>query len=161
MAGLPEMVSGATTLIENGARETVDCPSLTLIVMFEVVPTAAGGGVPFSRPEAASKLAQSGMLAIENVSESPSASEAVGRKAYPWPAVTLVAGVPEICGGVFVSFCVGPDAGMLVPEPPVPDPTPTDPHAVSATAIRTLMTPTRRKRNASEPGLGICSLQSK
>src|SRR5215470_14038352 len=33
VGGLPEMVSGAVTLIANGASEAESCPSLTLITM--------------------------------------------------------------------------------------------------------------------------------
>ena len=68
--------------------------------------------------------------------------------------MTLVAGVPEICGGEFDSGGVGPDAGLVVPEPPVPEPTLTEPQALRTRAIRTLMTPTRSWRKASEPELG-------
>jgi len=39
---------------------------------------------------------------MENVSGSPLASDAVGWKLYALPVTTLVEGVPEIVGGVFV-----------------------------------------------------------
>jgi hypothetical protein len=41
------------------------------------------------------------MLVIENVNESPSASEAVGVNEYASPILIAVAGLPEILGAVF------------------------------------------------------------
>jgi hypothetical protein len=80
VTGLPEIVRGATTVIENAASATVDCPSLTRIWTLANVPTLADVGVPVSCPVRVLKLAQSGMLAIEKVRASPSGSEAVGVK---------------------------------------------------------------------------------
>src|SRR5690606_37370290 len=88
----------AATVIENAGSEAVVLPSLTLIRMFECVPTCADPGVPCSRPVAPSNDAHDGRLAIENVRSSPSGSLAVGAKAYASPTVAAVAGVPEIVG---------------------------------------------------------------
>jgi hypothetical protein len=89
------------TLMENAGSATLAVPSLTLMTMFEVVPTFAEVGVPESWPVEALNVAHVGRFAIENVSVSPFASEAVGRKLYAVPAATLVVGVPEIVGGSF------------------------------------------------------------
>ena len=45
-------------------------------------------GVPDKRPVVALNVAQTGLLATENVSAFPSGSEALGWNAYGWPAVT-------------------------------------------------------------------------
>ena len=66
-----------------------------------VVPTFAVPGVPLNRPVAESKLAQTGLPETLNVSESPSASLAVGVNTYACPAVTVPAGAPLITGAVF------------------------------------------------------------
>jgi hypothetical protein len=133
------------TLIENAGKETEECPSLTLMVMFESVPTSDEAGVPLSRPVAESKLDHDGAFWTEKVSESPSASDAVGTKEYADPAWTLVAGVPEMVGAEFEgepddvpdpdvlveeepelpADGVGVAAEALEPEPPQPDRTPT------------------------------------
>jgi hypothetical protein len=84
----------------NGGSDVVAAPSLTLITMFENVPTFASVGVPASRPVLVLKLAHDGRFEIENRSLSPSASDAVGWKLYACPAMTLGAGEPEIVGGV-------------------------------------------------------------
>ena len=47
------------------------------------------------------KLAHEGRFWIENPSELPSGSDAVGRKLYALPTVTEVEGVPEITGARF------------------------------------------------------------
>ncbi len=69
--------------------------------MFENVPTFEVDGVPDRRPVLVEKLAQAGRFVIENVSESPSASAAVGVKLYAVPAVMLAGGTPEIVGARF------------------------------------------------------------
>jgi hypothetical protein len=64
------------TVMVKGGRDALKDPSDTEIVIPEEVPALPG--VPDRRPEAASKLAQAGLPAIENVSLSPSGSEAAG-----------------------------------------------------------------------------------
>ena len=53
-----------------------------------------------SKPDAVSKVAHFGMLAIENVNASPSVSEALGWNEYCVPATTVTLGVPVIEGGL-------------------------------------------------------------
>ena len=62
------------------------------------MPTFAAAGAPLSRPLTVLKLAQEGLLAMENVRVLPEGSVAVGVNEYAVPAVTLVAGEPEIVG---------------------------------------------------------------
>jgi hypothetical protein len=80
VGGLPEIVGGefdTPTVIENAGNATLAAlPSLTLIAMFEKVPTAVG--VPWSWPVVALNVAQAGRFAMLNVSVSPSGSLAVG-----------------------------------------------------------------------------------
>src|SRR5262245_16167612 len=107
IAGVPEIVGArfgaACTCSAKAGSEALMLPSLTLIVMPEVVLTV--DGVPQSRPVVASKLAQVGLLAIENVSGLLSGSLAVGRKEYAVPTVTEVLGVPEIVGAPLGAAC--------------------------------------------------------
>jgi hypothetical protein len=68
--------------------------------------------VPESWPVEVLNVAQLGRFAIEYVSVSPFASDAVGRKLYAAFAATLVAGVPLMTGGEFgVEFTVIVNAG--------------------------------------------------
>ena len=80
VAGVPEIVGGrfgCVTTIENTGRDADACPSLTLIVMFEDVPAAAG--VPVSCPVLPLNVAQVGRFVMLNVSVVPaSGSLAVG-----------------------------------------------------------------------------------
>ena len=62
----------------NGPIEVLAAPSLTLITMFEYVPMLPVRGVPASAPVDELKEAHDGRFAIENRSESPSASAAIG-----------------------------------------------------------------------------------
>jgi hypothetical protein len=59
-----ELVGGAggsaVTAIVNAGSETLFIPSLTLMMMFEYVPTFELDGVPLSKPVAALKDAQAG-----------------------------------------------------------------------------------------------------
>ena len=66
MVALPVVGGGAVpvTVIENGARLADQCPSVTVIVMSEVVPTLAEAGVPLSVPVAVLNDAQVGLLEI-------------------------------------------------------------------------------------------------
>src|SRR5690606_24427876 len=70
-------------------------------VMLEYLPTLAAAGVPLSCPLVVLNVAHAGLFAIENVSLSPSASDAVGRKLYAAPTSTVVAGDPPIVGARF------------------------------------------------------------
>ena len=96
-----ELTAGRLTVMENAGRDALAAPSETAMTMLPQVPASPLAGVPDSLPVAASKLAHAGPFWIENVSVSPSASLADGRKSYGSPASTPVAGVPEICGGLF------------------------------------------------------------
>ncbi len=82
VAGLPLMVgallAAAVTVRVKAGREAVTVPSLTLMTIPEW--TAAVVGVPESRPVVVLKLAQLGLLAMENPRVLPSASLAVGWK---------------------------------------------------------------------------------
>jgi len=66
MVALPVVGAGAVpvTVIEKGARLADQRPSVTVIVMSEVVPTLAEAGVPLSVPVAVLNDAQVGLLEI-------------------------------------------------------------------------------------------------
>jgi hypothetical protein len=64
------------TLMEKAGRDLVTTPSLTMITMFEYIPLAFG--LPVKRPVSRSNFAQTGLLEIENLSSSLSASRALG-----------------------------------------------------------------------------------
>jgi hypothetical protein len=72
VAGCPEIVGGTLggldTVMEKGANDAEATPSLTLMMMFEDVPTFAVAGVPASRPELVLNVAHAGLPEIENVS---------------------------------------------------------------------------------------------
>ena len=63
------------------------------------------------------KVAQAGMLVIENERVLPDGSVVVGVNEYPCPAVTLAGGVPEMVGGgaetLTVTDCVALPPGPL------------------------------------------------
>lgn len=88
----------AFTAIANAGSDAFVRPSLTLMTTFEYVPTFEVVGVPDSCPVVVLKVAQLGRFAIENVSASPSASVAVGRKLYAAFALTVPDAVPLIVG---------------------------------------------------------------
>jgi hypothetical protein len=72
VGGVPEivggvLVTGLVTLMENAAKEALAEPSDTVMTMFEYVPALVVAGVPASCPVLALKLAQVGLLEIENV----------------------------------------------------------------------------------------------
>jgi hypothetical protein len=104
VGGVPEIVGGRfvpvgpVTVIENGGSDAVDLPSLTLILIFEYVPTCAVVGIADSWQTVLLKTAHDGWFWIEHFSASPSASEMVALKAYHTPALIDVFGVPEILG---------------------------------------------------------------
>jgi hypothetical protein len=85
------------TIIENAGSDVLVMPSLTLMTILPCV--AAAVGVPLNRPVAVLNVAHAGEFAIANVSELPSASEAVGWNAYAVPTVAVVVGAPEMVGG--------------------------------------------------------------
>ena len=64
----------------NAGSAALEVPSLTLIMMFEYVPTLAAVGVPLSWPVLVLKAAHEGWLAIEKVSVLPLGSVVVGVK---------------------------------------------------------------------------------
>jgi len=66
MVALPVVGAGAVpvTVIEKGARLADQRPSVTVIMMSEVVPTLAEAGVPLSVPVAVLNDAQVGLLEI-------------------------------------------------------------------------------------------------
>ncbi len=80
--GVPPMtgVSGplGTTVIEKASSATLVVPSLTVMALFEYVPTCAPLGVPDNLPLAVLKLAQVGQLEIETVSGLPAALPIIG-----------------------------------------------------------------------------------
>ena len=113
LGGVPEIRGGefaaaALTVIENAARLAEDKPSETLITMFPSVPASPIVGMPDSLPVDESKLAQGGCFEIENVSVSPSSSDADGVNEYISPAFTLPGGVPEIRGAVLAGAAGSP-----------------------------------------------------
>jgi hypothetical protein len=75
---LPE--PAARTVIAKAGSAAVLLPSLTLITIFENVPTWLLVGVPESWPVEVLNDAQDGRLLIVKPSLLPSGSEAVGRK---------------------------------------------------------------------------------
>ncbi len=75
---LPEALS--VTAIGNEGSDALVVPSLTLMVMFEYVPTSAAVGVPDSSPVALLKLAQLGAFLMLNVSLAPLGSVVLGVK---------------------------------------------------------------------------------
>ena len=74
------LFGAAATVIENAPSAALSLPSLTLMTMFEYVPTLAAAGVPTNCPVAVLNVAHVGRFAIENVSGSPSPSAAAGWK---------------------------------------------------------------------------------
>jgi hypothetical protein len=62
----------------KAASAVVIRPSLTLITILLDVPTLLALGVPCNRPVVVLNVAHAGALLIENVSGSPSGSDAVG-----------------------------------------------------------------------------------
>jgi hypothetical protein len=86
VGGVPEIVGGwfvvpePLTVIENAGSAALDAPSLTLMTMFEYVPTVARVAVFESLPVKVENASQLGLFWIENVRVSPSASLAAGLK---------------------------------------------------------------------------------
>src|SRR5512139_4271200 len=75
----------------------------------------AVAGVPCRRPLLVLNVAQFGLLVMLNVNVVPAlASLAVGVNVYCVPTVAVVAGVPEITGGVFEEATVIANAGSGV-----------------------------------------------
>src|SRR5690606_19495212 len=69
--------------------------------MFGYVPTSPPDGVPDTRPVDALKLAHDGRFSTENVSASPSGSDAPGSNTYGEPCTTVAGGLPQIVGARF------------------------------------------------------------
>src|SRR5687767_6917653 len=103
----------ARTCSVKPGSEVVAMPSVTEMMMLDVLPTLDEVGVPESRPVEVLNVAQLGRFWIENCSELPSGSLATGVKLYALPAVTLVAGVPVMVGARFVGGVVGALTVML------------------------------------------------
>ena len=111
------VTTGAFTVTANAASEALEVPSLTDITMPEVVPTAVVAGVPDSWPEAMLNVAQLGLFCTLKLRVLPLGSVVVGVKLYAVPAVTEVAGVPEIVGAAVV---VPPELPLLLPPELLP-----------------------------------------
>jgi len=105
------LTAAASTVIAKAGNAAEARPSLTLITMPAYVPTFAAAGAPLSRPLAVLKLAQEGLLTMENVRMLPDGSVAVGVNEYAVPAVTLVPGEPEIVGADEAAVTVIANAG--------------------------------------------------
>src|SRR5215218_5941834 len=84
----------------NAGSERVLVPSLTVIVMPSCEPTWSAGGVPQSRPVFLLNQVHRGLLLIENVNVSPSASTVRGLNVYSWSTTAAVEGAPLICGAL-------------------------------------------------------------
>jgi hypothetical protein len=114
VGGTPEIAGGAlVTVIENAASEVDACPSFTLITRFEYVPVCAVDGVPWRRPLVESNVAHGGVVLMLKINVVPGfGSLALGVNEYGSPAATLVAGVPEITGGVFVTAIENAASGV-------------------------------------------------
>ena len=74
-------VALSVTAMGNEGRDALVLPSLTLMLMFEYVPTSAAVGVPDSSPVELLKLAQLGAFLMLNVKVPPLGSVVVGREA--------------------------------------------------------------------------------
>ena len=99
----------------NDGSSTDKVPSDTAIIISEKLPTSSFVGVPDKVPVEVSKLAQLGLLVIENVRLSPtSTSLAIGIKLYAESSSIEVAGVPEMLGASLVLFTVIVNASSAV-----------------------------------------------
>lgn len=83
-----DVVVPCCTVTRNAGSVAVARPSDTDTSRSPVVPTSEAVGVPLNSPDAASNCIQFGRPVMLNVSVSPSASEAVGRKTYRTPTST-------------------------------------------------------------------------
>ncbi len=77
-------------------------------------------GVPVSAPVNVLKVAQAGLLLIENASVSPLASDAVGENEYAVPTWPVVAGVPESVGAVLAVLVTLIEKVGKLALPPLP-----------------------------------------
>jgi hypothetical protein len=77
------------------------------------VPTSTDVGTPESWPVAGSNAAQDGLAWMLKLNGSPSKSYALGRNEYVAPAVTAVAGEPEIVGGVLATAAAVADETLI------------------------------------------------
>jgi hypothetical protein len=104
VGGVPEIVGAgsdveevlARTCMANAGRVALFQPSLTAITMFEYVPTLPAEGLPESCPVLLLKVAHEGWLLIAKTRVRPDVALADGVNEKACPAVTLVAGDPEI-----------------------------------------------------------------
>src|SRR5262249_50834809 len=94
--------AAATAMLNAGCREAEVTPSVTMIMIEDVVPVALG--VPESLPVVVLNVAQAGLLRMEKVSALPSGSFAVGWNEYDAPTAAVAAGVPEIVGDLLTVF---------------------------------------------------------
>jgi len=80
VAGVPLMLgpAGAVTEMLNGARAAEAVPSLAVMMMLLYVPSCAVVGVPVRAPLAMLNAAQEGLFWMENDSDLPAGSDAVG-----------------------------------------------------------------------------------
>jgi len=100
VAGVPLIVGGTVlTWMLNAGNEADAWPSLTLITMFEKVPTLELEGVPLRVPVDVLNAAQVGRFWTLKVSVEPDGPAAVGVKLYVCPSLTEVVGVPLMVGG--------------------------------------------------------------
>jgi len=78
--GVPPPLGALATTILNDASEAEAVPFVTVMMMFESVPTSPLPGVPVSAPVLELKLVHDGSFCIENVSVLPAGSLALGVK---------------------------------------------------------------------------------
>jgi len=68
----------SVTAMANAGSATLVVPSLTLMMIFESVPTLAAAGVPESSPVVALKLAQDGLSVMAKLAFFPASTVAFG-----------------------------------------------------------------------------------
>jgi hypothetical protein len=102
-----DVVPTSVTAMANAGSAALVVPSLTLMTIFESVPTLAAAGVPESSPVVALKLAHVGLSVMEKLAFFPASTVAFGSNAYAWPATTDFAGDPAMVG-----FVYGADTSM-------------------------------------------------
>src|SRR5580693_3173538 len=76
-----DLVPTSVTTMANAGSATEVLPSLTLMMIFESVPTLPAAGVPESSPVVGLKVAHAGLSVIENVAFFPASTVAFGSKA--------------------------------------------------------------------------------
>ena len=108
------------TVIVNAGSLVTSLPSLTLMTMLPVVPTLLLVGWPHTWPVVVLKPSHDGLPLTLKPRVLPSRSYALGRKLYVPPAVTELAGVPEIVGARLVELATAEmeNAGNALFVPP-------------------------------------------